>query len=100
MAYTPLPVNDDLMESTYSVPTVVANRFVVSTTPQSFRLVFGESRTSNSPINWRVALSLTPFEAYELSRVLEALLVPFKADIESNLGERAAGQASHAPEDK
>lgn len=85
MAYKPLPVDDDIMRASYAVPSVAVNRFLVSTSPASFRLAFGESYQRSDQIAWRVALTMSPFEAYELSKLLEELLQPFRAEIEEVL---------------
>lgn len=79
------PVTDDEMDATYAVPTVVVNRFVISTTPNHFRLAFGETRAGTGPINWRIALSMNPGEAYELRNILNRLLEPFEKDITAAL---------------
>ncbi|WP_217577242.1 hypothetical protein [Mesorhizobium sp. GbtcB19] len=89
-----IPVDDEFMETTYAVPTIVTNRFVVSTTSTNFRLVFGDSRVFNGKINWRIALSMTPMEAYELRAVLNNLLKPFEAEIEKALSDFEAAKAA------
>lgn len=88
-----VPVDDEMMDETYVVPTVVVNRFVVSTTQTSFRVVFGESRDFGGRINWRLGVSMSPFEAYELRDVLDRLLEPFKDNIEAAITENRAAQA-------
>jgi hypothetical protein len=71
---------DEIVES-FSVPTVVVNRFLVTTQPDHFRIAFGEVATDQQPISYRMAIRLTPWEAQELKRVLETLLEPFEADM-------------------
>lgn len=67
-------VTPDELRATFSVPTVVVNRFLVSTNPVQIRIAFGESLNLEDEVNWRVALSLTPYEANELQIVLSKLL--------------------------
>lgn len=80
MEYKPLPVSDDLMEETFGAANAIVNRFIVSSTPDLFRIAFGESRLPNSKIHWRVALSMKPAQAAELRDVLNSLLKPFEED--------------------
>lgn len=72
-------VTQEEMRATYIVPTVAINRFVVSTNPVSIRIAFGETLYPEDQVNWRIALSLTHFEAIELKDVLASLLAPFEA---------------------
>ena len=87
-----IPVDDQTMDETYAVPTVVVNRFVVSTNPTTFRVVFGESRDIGSRINWRVGVSMSPFEAYELRGVLDKLLEPFKDNLDAVISDVQAAR--------
>lgn len=79
-------VSDDEMRSSYTVPTAIVNRFIVSTNTNRFRLAFGETLNFDDPVNWRIALSLTPLEAWELRNILNDLLKPFESDIQNALG--------------
>jgi hypothetical protein len=92
MEYKPLPVSDALMEETYGVPTVTINRFIMNTAPNSFRIALGESKAWDAPIHWRLAIKLTPFEAFEMKRVLETLLEPFKDHIDEVLQANEAAE--------
>lgn len=71
-------VSPDEMRATYAVPTITVNRFVVSTNPAQVRIAFGETLYVEDQINWRVALSLSPYEAIELKAALSKLLAPFE----------------------
>ncbi|MEI9416920.1 hypothetical protein [Mesorhizobium sp. Cs1321R2N1] len=62
------------MDSTYIVPTVTANRFIVSGHGDLVRIAFGENRTPESPINFRGAVAMTPYQAWELSKILQNVL--------------------------
>jgi hypothetical protein len=90
MAYTPRPVDDTEMDATYSVPTLIVNRFVVATTNQNTRIAFGEARLE-APTTYRVALSMTTFEAFELLKVMETLLEPYREQFESLVSEAPKG---------
>lgn len=74
-------VTNEEMRSTYNVPTVITNRFVVSTNPANVRIAFGETLYPDDTVNWRIALSLSHFEALELKEVLSNLLAPFEAQL-------------------
>lgn len=80
----PKPVSPEELELSYSVPTVIVNRFLVSTTPSTpgtVRIAFGESNAPELPTHYRVALQLTAFDANELKDLLERLLTPFEEEI-------------------
>lgn len=74
----PKPVTHDQVSETFAVPTVVVNRFLVTTNPDRVRIVFGESYSPDHATFHRVAVQLTPWEADELRVVLEELLKPFQ----------------------
>lgn len=95
-----IPVDDEFMEATFAVPTVTVNKFVVSTNPGAFRIAFGEARAYGSNINWRIALSMSPMEAFELREVLNQLLEPFKEEIDRTIADFAAMKAAEDGERK
>jgi len=85
------PVTVDEIAASYAVPTVIVNRFLVTTQPSHFRIAFGESVSPDHPINYRIAVQLTPGEAEELKLILEKLLDPFKEDLaQSRMGDSDA----------
>lgn len=96
MPYTPQSVTPEIMQDTYSVPTIVVNRFVISTSPNSFRVVFGESY--GEKVHYRVGVSMTPLEAYDLKNLLESLLIPFAQDIENVISTFEKAAADEKPE--
>lgn len=85
MEYKPLPVPEDLMETTFSAPTVAINRFIVSGSPESMRISFGESRTTESPIHFRISVAMTPFQAWELAKIINNFLGPRIVEFEAQV---------------
>lgn len=81
---------EEIRES-FSVPTITVNRFLISTNPAQVRVAFGETLSPDDPVNWRVALSLTPYEAWELKQVLTKLMEPFEPQF-ATAGTEADGQ--------
>ena len=86
-------VSEEEMETSYTVPTVVVNRYLVSTLPTNpgrVRIAFGESAGADR-ISYRLAVQMTAYEANELKEILETLLVPFHAEIEALKKEISGG---------
>lgn len=83
MEYKPLVAPDEMMDTTYAVPTVTANRFIVSGHGDLLRIAFGESRTPESTINFRGAVAMTPFQAWELAKIIQNVLGPRVAEFEA-----------------
>jgi len=82
----PKPVPDEEMAASYAVPTAVVNRFLISTeggVPGRFRIAFGERMGTTDHVAYRVAVQMTPLEAFELKSILETLLKPFQEDIDA-----------------
>ncbi|MBE1208404.1 hypothetical protein [Aminobacter carboxidus] len=77
------------MESTFLLPTVFANRFIVGGYGEQVRISFGESRTIESPINFRGSVALTPYQAWELAKVLLQHLGPHAAQFEAELNAKS-----------
>jgi hypothetical protein len=75
MEYKPEAASDDLMESSYSVPTVSINRFLVNRVDVGLvRIALGEGRNAEAPVNWRGSIVLTPYQAWELTKLIQSLL--------------------------
>lgn len=66
-------VNKDLANS-FSVPTVIGNRFVLSVGPGGLRIAFGEAGVAGQDTQWRHAVHMTREEAADLNKVLSDLL--------------------------
>lgn len=79
-------VSPEFMAETYSVPTVIANRFIVSVTDGGVRLVYGEAPPGQEGIYFRGAVQMTAFEALELAKLLTTY-----GSLSSSVGSKALG---------
>ncbi|UVC08681.1 hypothetical protein IHQ71_26730 [Rhizobium sp. TH2] len=85
----PKTVSADDLSASYAVPTAVVDRFLVSTeggVPGKFRIAFGETMGPSGHVAYRVAIQMTPLQAYDLKNVLQSLLEPFQEEIDAIMG--------------
>lgn len=76
MSYKPVSAPDEFMEMSYSVPTVTINRFLVSGHGEMVRIAIGESRTPESQTNFRGAIAISRYQAWELAKIIQQFLGP------------------------
>lgn len=77
-------VSTEFMNGTYSVPTIIVNRFVISHANGGARLVVGEAPPLSDDINHRVALQMSYAEAAELLDLLRDFINPAPAPVPSS----------------